>query len=470
MNVKGRGVYYKGSILKDYGIKVEEGIIKEILPNSEISDVSSTISVDGFIYPAFIESHAHVGEIANALAHVSGENLSFTDILKEVEKNETSFIFNVNFNHITREQFKHLFNLDRNIFMQSKDEHSVFVSKKLLKSHSIDYHTIDRKSLTFLNDEFIGIFKDSAINFVKHIKNIRIDDEVLSKVDEYFLSRGIVTVMNFDFYAKDHLKGRKIRIVQGIAKDYLDDAIKEGIKTGISSDNSTYGPLKVFLDGSLGSQTAKMLNDTPFAGLLLMDEAEFEEIVRKANANGINVAVHAIGSEAVHVALNVFNKLKNLSVMNRIEHIQFIDKEDLPLLKEAPFIPSMQPIHAKSDVELYKKYMDGYRYAYAFNSVYKAKGVLVFGSDAPVEDASVFKGLESAVRHPLFKEESIPLEVALKAYTEFAGPYNYIPKRGIIENQYIADFIILKKEISLDNLLDNEILAVFKGGEIVWTK
>lgn len=469
MNIIAKGVYVEDRLLKDHGIVVEGGRIKDILPNNEIKEGVKQ-SIDGFIYPAFIESHAHIGEIANALAHKNGEHFDFDDILKEVNKNETSFIFNVNFNKITIEQFKHLFNLDRKIFMQSKDEHSVFVSKKFLKSASINYENIDKDSLGFLGTEFVGIFKDNAINYVKEIKEIKIDESVLKKVEDYFLSRGIVTVTNFDFYMKDYLRNRRIRVVQGIHKDYLEEAIKEGIKTGVGDENFIYGALKVFLDGSLGSQTAKMINDMPFKGLLVMEESALQDVVKKANENGISVAAHAIGSEAVHIALSAFNKFRYLTKLNRIEHLQFIDPQDLPLLKETPFIPSMQPIHAKGDVELYKKYMNGFKYAYAFNTVYREKGFVIFGSDAPVEDASVLKGLESSVNHPIFKEESLPLAVALKAYTEYAGIHNYVPDRGIIKRNYLADFAILKNEILVDNLLDNEIVATVKGGEIVWMK
>ncbi|MGB9832118.1 MAG: amidohydrolase [Caldisericum sp.] len=470
MKIKGKGVYSNGKILKDYGIVIEEGYIKEIIPNSEIGTNDNTISVDGFIYPAFIESHAHIGEIANILSHINGENFSFDEIISAIEDRDVSFIFNVNFNKLSKEQFRHLFNLDKKIYMQSKDEHSVFVSKRFLESTSINCESIDKNSLVFIDNEFIGIFKDNAIGSVKHLKEIKIDESVLVKVEEYFLSRGIVTITNFDFYIKDYLKDRKIRIVQGIQKDYLDDAILEGIKTGQGNDNFVYGPLKVFLDGSLGSQTAKMKDDYPFKGLLLLEEGAFDEIVKKANENGILVAVHAIGSEAVHIALKVFNKYKGLSKMNRIEHLQFIDQSDLPLLKETPFIPSMQPIHAKGDVDLYKKYMQGFRYAYAFNTVLKSKGFLIFGSDAPVEDASVFYGINAAVKHPLFYEESIPLDKAISAYTDWGGIYNYVPNRGSIEKGKLGDIVILKNEILEDNLLNNEILSVFKGGEIAWTK
>jgi hypothetical protein len=45
-----------------------------------------------------------------------------------------------------------------------------------------------------------------------------------------------------------------------------------------------------------------------------------------------------------------------------------------------------------------------------------------------------------------------------------------VPDRGIIKRNYLADFTILKNEILVDNLLDNEIVATVKGGEIVWMK
>lgn len=461
-----KGIFKDGKILYDYGFECDQ-TFKTIAPIKDLA--GSAISLDGFVYPAFVESHAHIGELSNLLSYIDGREKTFKE-LKEIilKTSEPVYIFNVDFNTLTGNDFKELSSLPKNIYIKNKDGHSVFVSQKFLKESHINIDNLDKDSLGFVEDEFVGIFKDSAIDAVKHLKKTRFTKEHLKRVEDYFLSRGIVSVTNFDFDIYEILKENtlNIRIIQGIAKSHLKDFIKEGIKTGDGDDNFKWGPLKIFLDGSLGSQTAAMLDEKPFKGLLLMDEKELEEIVKDANENGISVAVHAIGSKAVHVALSVFNRLSYMKVTNRIEHLQFIDERDLKLLKETPFVPSMQPVHAVSDEMLYKRYMGNYRYAYAWNTVFSLKGFLIFGSDAPVEDASVLEGLSASINRPYLQEESIPLLTALKAYTEFGALYNYSDNRGKIEKGFLADFVVLKEPINEDNLLTNEIIATAKDGII----
>ena len=470
-----KGIYKDHKILENYGFTIENGTFKDILPNSEISNSAYLTALDGFVYPAFIESHAHIGELTNMLQYINGEMFNDRTLLKTVEEaqNEPIFIFNVDFNKISTDVFKNLFKIDKDIFIQSKDEHSTFVSKKLIDKNRIDINGLNRESITFKDGEFIGIFKDNAIKRVSGLKNYVLDKNILNKVEDYFLSRGIVSVTNFDYYTEEFLRTNdlRIRVVQGIAVDYLNAAIKAHIKTGDSvSESFTWGPVKVFLDGSLGSQTCAMKDEKPFKGVLLLDEEAFTEIVKKANEAGLNVAVHAIGSKAVNIALKSFKTCERLSKLNRIEHLQFIDEGDLPLLEETPFIPSMQPIHATSDKVLYQTYMENFRYAYAWNTVYKEKGVIIFGSDAPVEDASPLKGIYSATHRDYLTEECIPLDLVISAYTEFGGEYNYSRKQGKIEKEYLGDFTVLKNPLKEDNLLDNNVILTAKGGEIVWTK
>ena len=466
-----KGVYYNGQLLKDTGFEVIDGVFKEILPNEDMKRRGKSVSLDGYVYPAFIESHAHIGEVHNMLTYVDGSTISSEKELEEaIQKSDPAFIFNVDFNRFPKETFRRLFFLNRCLFIQSKDEHSVFVSKKFLTEKGIVIKDGEDISSGLYDGTFIGILKDKATDYVKSLKIVKPTEESIKRVEDYFLSRGIVSITNFDYYFKDYLPMiNRLNIVQGISLEHLDDAVSEGIKTGDKTPHFIYGPLKVFLDGSLGSQTASMYEDKPFKGILLLDDDAFYDVVKKANENGIKVAVHAIGSRSIHIALSVFKKV-NIVKDNRIEHLQFIDERDYDLLKETPFIPSMQPYHAVSDEYLFKKYLGSYRLAYAWLSVYTAKGVLIFGSDAPVEDASVLKGLYAATHNPLSKEESIPLHIALSAYTEWGSIYNYLTNTGKIERGFYAHFAVLKMPLHQNNLLDNEVVATAKGGEIVWMK
>ena len=70
---------------------------------------------------------------------------------------------------------------------------------------------------------------------------------------------------------------------------------------GFGSELVRVGPVKVFMDGALGSGTAWMLDGS---GDALVSAGELEAIAREAAASGLAVAVHAIGDGAVRAALD----------------------------------------------------------------------------------------------------------------------------------------------------------------------
>ena len=72
------------------------------------------------------------------------------------------------------------------------------------------------------------------------------------------------------------------------------------------------GPVKAFLDGTLGSRTARMLEAFADAGdgLELMCRADFAALVREAAEGGLAVAVHAIGDRANREALDAFEQTR----------------------------------------------------------------------------------------------------------------------------------------------------------------
>src|SRR6266536_4078550 len=72
------------------------------------------------------------------------------------------------------------------------------------------------------------------------------------------------------------------------------------------------GGIKIFADGTLGSQTAAMLESFEGSpnnyGILTLSEQEMNETVSAAAEMGLSIAIHAIGDRAAHVALNSIEK------------------------------------------------------------------------------------------------------------------------------------------------------------------
>jgi len=281
-------IYINKTEKKDYSVVVENGIIQVIGKRNLIKQQFPFVrekKYDGFLYPGFNDAHVHIKEIALLLSSENATNCkSYQCVKRLIEGNDKNFvyIYNLNFNNFSRNEWEKLFEYNKKpVFIQSKDEHSVFVNKAALKEKQIALKRIRGDVLVKNKGKFIGILKDRAIELVKSIKERQISIKDVKNAEKYLLKRGIVSATNFDFSIYPLLnninknKDLKIRIYQGIEKNSLGDVINEKIHTGLGDKNLRFGPLKCFMDGSLGSQTAAMYRVNGFPSSFTMEKDEF---------------------------------------------------------------------------------------------------------------------------------------------------------------------------------------------------
>ncbi len=479
-------VYTNKTFKENYSIYTENGKIIEGGSREAIKEqfpFAREIKLDGILYPGFIDSHIHLNELALFLHSYNGEALKTLGDLKNFiiknSNNDTIYIQNFDFNLLTKKDWQKLFEMPIPVFIQSTDEHSVFVSNTAIKKHKIEIKEYKGGEVVKRDERFIGILKDNAILNVSTIKNRHASKEEIKKTISYLHSMGIVGVTNFDYLIYDTLleidkeKALNIHVFQGIPCNKVNDLIKDKITTGPGNSYLQIGPLKCFVDGSLGSQTLLMKEleyKSKFHGLQTIDEKELEHIVKIANENGLQIATHAIGSEAVHIVLDVFHRVGKSSMRNRIEHFQFLSEEDETLTKETEFIASMQPLHFNADKKLFEKYFpNGYPHAYDWQFLFDIGKIVAFGSDAPVVFPSVLKGMESAINR---EKEKASVTSIISTYTENGAKANFYERRGgrIVRNMN-ADFILLNKPIKkFTNFSTTDIISTIIGGKIIWTK
>jgi hypothetical protein len=213
----------------------------------------------------------------------------------------------------------------------------------------------------------------------------------------------------------------------------LPSLLRTGVRSGLGSRWLSYGGVKLFLDGSLGSQTAWMLE--PYRGRRDrgMPISTFEDAagaVRLAAESGIAATVHAIGDAAVRRALDILEPLPRTAVPHRIEHFQCVHPADIERAARAGIVSSMQPAHLLTDIPLVERHWgERGRGAYCFATLLRAGTSLVFGSDVPVATidprAGVFAALERrespAVRESWRADERIGCEETVAAYTAAAA-------------------------------------------------
>jgi len=132
-----------------------------------------------------------------------------------------------------------------------------------------------------------------------------------------------------------------LRVHIGFYDEHLSDAISLGLRSGdlIPGCNGFVltGPYKIVTDGSLGSQTAychEVYPGTDDHGLLAHPPRTLSDMIKRGTEHGFKMAVHAIGDQANHLALETIAAGPPPLPRSTIEHAQLLDFDDLPLFSQ----------------------------------------------------------------------------------------------------------------------------------------
>jgi hypothetical protein len=230
--------------------------------------------------------------------------------------------------------------------------------------------------------------------------------------------------------------------------------------------------------------------DEPTTGLPLTPMDAIEDALRKANAAGLAISVHAIGDRANRELSLVFQRVLEQGLPSqvpplaphRIEHMQLIHPEDLARVSRLGVASSVQPMSVTDDIPMMAPTI-GPRtcFAHAWRSMLDAGVLLAFGSDCPVSDPNPFKGIHAAVtrrrangspREGWHPEQRITLEEAVWAYS--MGPAKVTGRdrnQGSISPGKLADLVVPDQDIlTIDPMAIQEVkpaLTVF-GGQVVF--
>jgi predicted amidohydrolase YtcJ len=265
-----------------------------------------------------------------------------------------------------------------------------------------------------------------------------------------------------------------LRVLQSVPHEQVDELRTLGIRSGFGNPMLKLGHLKVFMDGTLGSQTAWMLDGS---GVQITSGERLAEIVLLGAEAGFPVAVHAIGDRANREALDAFETTRNiwqpLGLRQRIEHAQCLAPEDPSRFAALGVACSVQFSHAPSDRDLADRYWAGKTDgAYAFRSLWESGALVANGSDAPIEELDPLAGIRAGVRRTIDErpawhpEHAVTVEQALQATTVnpawLAGDER---RRGKLLPGYLADLVVLDRDPVAD--LDAQVVATMVGGRWV---
>ncbi len=348
-----------------------------------------------------------------------------------------------------------------------------------------------------------GIFKDNAMGLIDRAAPAptlaqRLDATVAAM--DYLAARGVTAVHHMGtwqdlevFRVAQRRSLLKVRIYACTPLAEWKRLADEVKQRGRGDDWLKIGGLKGYVDGSLGSHTAALLepfDDAPNdRGLLVNTTEDLEAWTAAADAAGLQVAVHAIGDRAIRLQLDVFERVAKQNGPRdrrfRIEHSQHIAPEDIARFGKLGVIASMQPYHAIDDGRWAERLIGARRSetSYAFRSLLDTDGVLAFGSDWYVAPATPLEGIFAAVtrrtldgKHPdgWVPAQKISVEEALRAYTSDAALAAFSEKSlGSLQAGKLADLVVLDRnllETPGEDLAKAGVVLTMVGGRVTFER
>jgi predicted amidohydrolase YtcJ len=453
---------------------------------------AEVVRLKGDAWPGLIDSHIHLEGLADRklTLDLSGAK-SLNEVLERVSlrakglPRDAWVIGSGWYNDAwtdpawpTREQLDRVVGA-RPAYLRRKDGHSAWVSSAALQLAGIDRATEDPPGGAIDRDaqgQPTGTLRELAMQLVWGSVPAPSDadlDAAMAKALNDLARLGLVAVHSMDgprgFASLQRVRARAdlpVRVTYNIPVADLPHAERIGMRSGWGDEWLRIWGVKAFLDGSLGSRTAEMLDGS---GVSRLGQSDLEDVARRCAKAELNVCWHAIGDGAVRRALDALTPHRNAWARwrPRIEHAQCVHPKDMTRMARLGVIASMQPIHAVTDREIADaEWPSVVQNAYAWRALEKAGVRLAFGSDAPVETADPIAGIEAATTwrrsskwHP---ELALTRASALRAYTSGAAyAAGMEDDLGSLRPGKLCDMTVVE---------EGRVIATVAGGRVTWRR
>ncbi len=465
------------------------------------------------IFPGFIDAHAHLYNLGLFLQQVNlvgtkSKEEALQRLIDFEDGKESTFIFGRGWdqNDWPLKEFpskKELDSLFPNtpVALSRVDGHALWVNTKALELAGIDAETkMEGGQVLMENGAPSGILIDKPMRLVFDIipsptKNESVN--ALKKAEQICIEMGLTTVNDagldrdiiemIDSLQQANEMKLKVYAMVSNSEENLSYYLNNGI---IKTPRLNVRSIKVYADGALGSRGAALkepYTDHPgHYGAMITNASELDTLAMRIAAAGYQMNTHAIGDSANVSVLRAYrNALKDSKDARwKIEHAQVISPADFKWFSQN-IIPSVQPTHATSDMYWAEDRLGAERIkgAYAYKTLLNQAGMIVLGTDFPVENVNPMytfyaavarKDLEAYPEGGYRMEEALSREEALKGMTIWAAYSNFEAKeKGSIEVGKAADFIILDTNLMTcpEAVIPNtKVLANFIEGEAVFSK
>ena len=372
---------------------------------------------------------------------------------------------------------------DRPAWFERVDGHAGWANTRALELAGITDSTPDPaggKIMRDANGKATGVLVDAAMGLVDSKVPRQTEADLRRTLDTSLaeLARmGLTSVHDAgmgvahdrlyrEYASNGKLTTRVYAMIGGVDADF-DTLAKQGPLRTFAGDRYALRSVKLYSDGALGSRGAALMapySDEPATrGLLFNKDAQMAALVGKAMKKGYQVNVHAIGDDGNRQVLDALAKMAKqtgtLKLRHRIEHAQVVAPADIARFKAIGIIPSMQPTHATSDMNMAENRVGPERIkgAYAWRTYLHQGSKVACGSDFPVESPNPFYGIHAAVTRqdargmPVggwYPEQAMSLKEALRCFTlDAAHAAHQENVLGSLEPGKWADFIVIDRDL-----------------------
>jgi len=486
--------------------------MKRVNSNAHVVDARGM-----FVVPGFIDSHIHFLSGGLGLSSVQLRDArspaEFTRRIGEFARGvaEGTWIRNGDWDHelwggeLPRRDWIDRETPNHPVWVRRLDGHMALANSAALRAAGVTRETPDVDGGTIVRDatgEPTGVLKDNAQLLIDRAAPPYSDRELDGALDaamRFVAAQGVTAVHHMGTWddlavferARD-ARRLATRIYAAVPIDSW-ERLRDYVATHGRGDAwLRIGALKGFVDGSLGSHTAAMLE--PFTdapddrGLFVNTIDDLYRWTKGADAAGLHLIVHAIGDLANRTQLDIYERVIAEHAPRdrrfRIEHAQHLSAADVPRFGALGVIASMQPYHAIDDGRWAERVIGAERakLTYAVRSLLDAGARVAFGSDWHVAPPTPLEGIYAAVtRRTLdglrpdgwIPEQRITVEEALRAYTRDAAFASYSEQEtGTLERGKLADFVMIDRDLTRatpDELESARVVMTVIGGRVVYT-
>ncbi|PCJ94438.1 MAG: amidohydrolase [Flavobacteriaceae bacterium] len=493
---------------------VKDGKFVAVLSSNIILDAftSETIlDAQGLtILPGLIDAHCHFYGLglSQQIVDLVGTK-SFDEVLQRVqdfqEKNPSNFIRGRGWDQNdweekefpTKDRLDALFP-DLPVALRRVDGHALLVNQKALDMAGVTNKTkVSGGEIILKNGKLTGVLVDTPMQFIVNIipppsRATQIQalkdaealciDYGLTTVNDAGISRNTIELID----SLQQANALSMRVYAMVSNNPEEVAyyLKKGI---VKTDRLNVRSVKVYGDGALGSRGAALRE--PYAdqeghfGAMITTPEELEYLALKIADSDYQMNTHAIGDSSNISVLRAYKKALEGKQDRRwkVEHAQVISMQDFDYFENG-IIPSIQPTHATSDMYWAGDRLGAAREqgAYAYKLLLEKAGLVVLGTDFPVEKVSPFltfyaavvrKDLDNYPEGGYQMKDALTREETLKGMTIWAAYSNFEEhEKGSIAVGKLADFVILSAdimEVSEQEIPKVTAKQVFIGGKKV---